>query len=248
MAMKDSRIARSLARPARRWAAAALVAGLALAAGFGSQAWQARQWNSRLADAEAVAAAARAEAAGVAGAAEAAGSSAAAASQAPAAPAAASVVVPGDASAAASGAASGPAAPAAWLDDGRPLAWRFAVAGQLGEQGQIDAALARYRSLFQDPALGLAARYNSANLLLRQGRRLLEAGDKAPALVFLELAKQAYRGVLNLEPLHWEARYNLERAQRLLPDPAPEDLPEAAQPEQAERAATTMRGVSKGLP
>ena len=234
---------RALARPARRWAAAALVAGLALAAGFGGQAWQARQWNARLADAEALAAAARAEAA-VGGASSASGAS----SPAPAPTSPASAAADDGASAAAPAAASGPAAPAAWLDDGRPLAWRFAVAGQLGEQGQVDAALARYRSLFNDPVLGLAARYNSANLLLRQGRRLLEAGDKAPALVFLELAKQAYRGVLHLEPQHWEARYNLERAQRLLPDPAPEDLPEAAQPEQAERAATTMRGVSKGLP
>ena len=46
----------------------------------------------------------------------------------------------------------------------------------------------------------------------------------------------------------WAARYNLERAQRLVADPdeADDEPPESRR--SAERAATTMRGYSPGLP
>ena len=54
--------------------------------------------------------------------------------------------------------------------------------------------------------------------------------------------------MLRDDPQHWDARYNLERAQRLLPDPD-DDEPEPPAPQRnAERAATTMRGYSPGLP
>ena len=54
--------------------------------------------------------------------------------------------------------------------------------------------------------------------------------------------------MLRRDPDHWDARYNLERAQRLLPDPERRE-PEPAGPQRdAERAATTMRGYSPGLP
>jgi mxaK protein len=48
--------------------------------------------------------------------------------------------------------------------------------------------------------------------------------------------------------MHWDARYNLERAQRLLPDPDDEDTTSVGLPRNRERAATTMRGYSPGLP
>jgi mxaK protein len=147
----------------------------------------------------------------------------------------------------ASGAASGAEAPA-WLNDGRPLHWRFANARHLAESGDLEGALARYRSLYDDPALGLAARYNSGNALLRGALVAREAGHMAQSLVLLELAKEAYRGVLRLEPTHWDTRYNLERVQRLQPDPTAEDLAGAEPPKAAERAATTMRGTSRGMP
>jgi len=64
----------------------------------------------------------------------------------------------------------------------------------------------------------------------------------------IELAKETYREVLRHDPRHWPARYNLERAQRLLPDPEDGDGGPLEVPSNAERAATTMRGYSPGLP
>ncbi|MDO9314605.1 MAG: MxaK protein, partial [Burkholderiaceae bacterium] len=68
------------------------------------------------------------------------------------------------------------------------------------------------------------------------------------ALPLIELAKETYRELLRADPDNWAARYNLERAQRLLPDPDDGDAPPAEAPSNAERAATTMRGSSPGLP
>ena len=132
-------------------------------------------------------------------------------------------------------------------DDDAP-ALRFARAATLAERGETDAALNLYRSLHTDASLGQAARYNGANLLMRQASALRESNAAGQAVTLIELAKQGYRDLLRADPNHWDARYNLERAQRLLPEP--EDIdPAIAEPRNdAERAATTMRGVSPGLP
>lgn len=162
----------------------------------------------------------------------------------PAAPAASE---PGPASAPLAAAASAPARPA-WLDSGHPLAWRFAQAHALAAAGEHEAAQARYRSLIDDPVLGLSARYNIGNSLMQQAFKLRESPTPGLAVPVIELAKESYRQVLRREPGHWPARYNYERAQRLLPDPEHEDSEAAGPPENAERAATTMRGVSQGMP
>lgn len=134
-----------------------------------------------------------------------------------------------------------------WLNDGRPLLARHAQALALAQAGQDEPALARYRSLYDDPALGLLARYNAANLLLRRAMALREAGNADKAYPMIELAKEGYRQVLRREPAHRPARYNLERALRLNPEVDAEDI-NAVAPEHAERAVTTMRSVSQGLP
>ena len=54
--------------------------------------------------------------------------------------------------------------------------------------------------------------------------------------------------MLRIDPEHWDARYNLERAQRLLADPDEQEAEPAGPQRNAERAATTMRGYSPGLP
>jgi mxaK protein len=125
---------------------------------------------------------------------------------------------------------------------------RFAQAYAAAASAAVDAALKRYRTLHDDAALGTAARYNSANLLMRQAAALRAGTEPGKAIALIELAKETYRDLLRADPQHWEARYNLERAQRLLAEP---DEMEAAPPESrrdAERAATTMRGYSPGLP
>lgn len=132
-------------------------------------------------------------------------------------------------------------------DDDPPLL-RFARAAVLEQRGEVDAALNAYRSLHADPALGLAARYNAANLLLRRALELRDAANPGQALTLIELAKQGYRDVLRHDPGHWDARYNLERAQRLQPEPEDMDAPMPEPRNDAERAATTMRGVAPGLP
>jgi mxaK protein len=68
------------------------------------------------------------------------------------------------------------------------------------------------------------------------------------AIPLLELAKEGYREVLRHDPGQWDARYNLERAQRLLPDPDESLVEPADGRRDAERAVTTMRGYSPGLP
>jgi mxaK protein len=132
-------------------------------------------------------------------------------------------------------------------NDGPP-ALRFAQAHALAASGADDAALARYGALQGDSPLGQAARYNSANLLMRQAVALREQDKPGQALALIELAKEHYRDVLRHDPDHWPARYNLERAQRLVPDPEESDAPVVGPQRSAERAATTMRGFSPGLP
>ena len=167
----------------------------------------------------------------------------------------------------AAGAATAPSAPAAFASAARaasnagvadadatataaqaPPEIRFAQAWALAESGRADAALNRYRALQADTPLGQAARFNAANLLLRQAIELRAGEQPGQSIALIELAKETLRDVLRVEPDHWGARYNLERAQRLLPDPEPGEDMAGAAPEQRERAATTMRGFSPGLP
>jgi mxaK protein len=125
---------------------------------------------------------------------------------------------------------------------------RFALAHVQAASGADDLALNGYRALQSNPALGAAARFNSANLLLRQAIELRGGAQPGSAIALIELAKEQYRELLRQDPLHWNARYNLERAQRLLPDPQDSDLEPTAAQRERERAATTMRAHSLGLP
>ncbi len=133
-------------------------------------------------------------------------------------------------------------------DGAAPPELRVAHAAAQAASGAAEAALTRYGALHADTPLGQAARYNGANLLLRQGMALRAQSQPGQALALIELAKEGYREVLRHDADDWAARYNLERAQRLVADPegVDEEPPEARR--SAERAATTMRGYSPGLP
>jgi len=93
----------------------------------------------------------------------------------------------------------------------------FAIALAQGED--YDRALRAYEPLaLSDRAdIRLIARYDLGNLHMRQAKRI---GDEqvAKARTLVELGKQAYRRVLDEDPQHWEARYNLERALWLEPE------------------------------
>ena len=83
---------------------------------------------------------------------------------------------------------------------------------------------------------------------MRQALRLRDGSQAGQAIALIELAKENYREVLRRDPAYWDARYNLERAQRLLPDPEEIDPTSGEEAKRAERAATTMRGYTPGLP
>jgi mxaK protein len=125
---------------------------------------------------------------------------------------------------------------------------RFARAYAMAASAPGDAALNAYRALQSDARLGRAARYNGANLLVRQAIVVRQGTQPGQAIALLELAKEGYRDVLRENPDAWDARYNLERAQRLLPDPEETDAEPPENAQNSERAATTMRGYSPGLP
>ena len=125
---------------------------------------------------------------------------------------------------------------------------RFAAAYAAVANADGQIALNRYRELQSDANLAQSARYNSANILMRQAMLLQDSATPGQAIPLLELAKENYREVLRADPADWNARYNLERAQRLLPDPEDGEPVAPETPRGAERAATTMRGFSPGLP
>jgi len=125
---------------------------------------------------------------------------------------------------------------------------RFAHAHAQAASGATEAALNRYVSLHADTPVGQEARYNGANLLMRQGMALRAGAQPGQALALIELAKEGYREVLRHDREDWAARYNLERAQRLVADPEEVDEEPPQSRRSAERAATTMRGYSPGLP
>ena len=144
--------------------------------------------------------------------------------------------------------------------DGSIVAHQHAVAPQavfarayfLAQRGDNEPALNLYKRLQDDKgdfgALARVARFNAGNIHLREAAMQKTGGDAALGAIIApaELAKQAYRDVLRGDPRDWDARFNLERVLRLLPDP--EDESTGGTPQQSERAPTTMRSVTLGLP
>lgn len=99
------------------------------------------------------------------------------------------------------------------------LAFALALAHNDSGGGDYERALKALETLSQSPRddIRLIARYDLGNLHLRQARLI---GDEqvAKGRTLVELGKQAYRRVLDEDPQHWEARYNLERALWLEPE------------------------------
>ncbi|HSF48864.1 MAG TPA: hypothetical protein VLA73_10945 [Burkholderiales bacterium] len=127
-----------------------------------------------------------------------------------------------------------------------PLAL-FCKAYWLDRQGKRDQAIVFYQQVERvgDPELKLDARYNASNILLRQA---LEARASDEVLPLVELAKEGYRAVLRENSQHWDAKYNLERALKLAPDTHPSETAGSGPSPGRERAITTMKGVTLGLP
>ena len=124
---------------------------------------------------------------------------------------------------------------------------QFAHAHAHAAAGRRQEALALYLAAAREPRLAAAAHYNSGNLHLREALALAEQGTLAAQPQAAELAKARFREALRLKPEMLPARYNLERALWLAPE-LPDEVPPSLPPPPAERALTTMRGFTLGLP
>ncbi|MGB8855887.1 MAG: MxaK protein [Burkholderiales bacterium] len=127
---------------------------------------------------------------------------------------------------------------------------KFARARELDGKNDQSAALVLYKGLEAQGDLVLRndARFNSGNLYMRKAQALRDTPLESQAVPLVELAKQSYREVLRADPQNWDARYNLERALRVQPDADEGTVGEFVAPLNSERAVTTMRGVTLGLP
>lgn len=123
----------------------------------------------------------------------------------------------------------------------------FARAHGAAQGGRTQEALALYLAAARDPRLAAAAHYNSGNLHLREALALALEGKLEANPQSAELAKARLRQALRQDPALAPARYNLERALWLAPE-LPDEEPPAPPPLQSERAVTTMRGFTLGLP
>ena len=130
-----------------------------------------------------------------------------------------------------------------------PAPLLFAQGYHLQQGGDYQQVLGLYKraELAGDATLRSAALYNSGNVYFREGLAMRNRDNEQQAVPLLELAKASYRQVLRENPGNWEARYNLERALRQSPEPEEAEGGGAA-PQQSERAVTTMRGFTLGLP
>lgn len=96
----------------------------------------------------------------------------------------------------------------------------FALAYSEQQNGRYQQARVIYDQLehSEHKQVQLNALYNLGNTYLEQALSVDMETDADIALPLIELAKVSYRDALRLDPNHWDARYNLERALTLTPD------------------------------
>ncbi len=131
-----------------------------------------------------------------------------------------------------------------------PARAKFAQAFYYAQKGDRERSIALYKQVERlgDLKIAQAAQYNRANGYLFKAMEMSGTDNQNLALPLAELAKDTYRSLLRADPAHWDAKYNLERALRLVPDPDDSDDADLPPPLQSERAPTTMRGFTLGLP
>ena len=128
---------------------------------------------------------------------------------------------------------------------------QFFAAKKYIEEERFELALAVFNNIEQSKASNKfkqEALFNSANIYLYSAIAALENGDKASSVPNLELGKLTYRKCLHLNPYHYGARYNLERALILSPEKQFEKKDNSIKPERGESAVTTMKLQAQGMP
>jgi mxaK protein len=120
---------------------------------------------------------------------------------------------------------------------------------RVDEAQALVAEIKAARDLRPDPRLLADLQYNLANARLRAAFALIEQNKIDAAASLVGLAKDGYRAALASDPAHWDARYNLDVAMRLVRDFAQIDLnPEETTQEPPKRLWTDLPGTPKGLP
>jgi mxaK protein len=135
------------------------------------------------------------------------------------------------------------------VDDGNtelPASTLFVRAHAAASAQRLQDALVLYQAAALDPAYALASHYNLGNLHLREALALAQRDELQRNPQPAELAKRHYRAALRIEPSHWPSKYNLERTLQLAPE-TPDDAAVAAG-HAADRAVTSLRGFTLGLP
>jgi mxaK protein len=130
--------------------------------------------------------------------------------------------------------------------DGVPASTLFVRAHAAAAAGRTQDALALYQAAGRDAGYAVAAQYNLGNLHLRDALALKLRDELQHNPQPTELAKRHYRAALRADPSHWPSKYNLERALHLAPE-LPDDTT-AAPGHTADRAVTSLRGFTLGLP
>lgn len=115
------------------------------------------------------------------------------------------------------------------FDDARPYRGDnglFAKAYAEQQQARYQDARIIYGALenTEDKTLRLAVLFNMGNTYLQQASSIDLEEDTDLALPLIELAKISYRRALSIDSKYWDAKYNLERALQLLPDPKEQRL------------------------
>lgn len=95
---------------------------------------------------------------------------------------------------------------------------QFAQAYSDANHGQSDKALERLMTVLEtsDANLEAMAYFNRGNIHLREAQSL--PADDSARIPLVSLAKQDYRTALLLDPILWDARYNLELALLMVPE------------------------------
>jgi len=133
---------------------------------------------------------------------------------------------------------------------GMPTEALFARAAALDAKGDVEGALNLYKRIEEQPGnpRGHDAAYNAATIYLRRATAAGGPAADPQTIPLVELAKEGYRNLLRQDPQDLDARYNLDRALRLMPEDDDDDSGGGNPPIGAERAPTTMRGFTLGLP
>jgi mxaK protein len=127
----------------------------------------------------------------------------------------------------------------------------FARAWMLAETAREEEAADLYFIAEQlgSPLLRARAYYNLGNLQLRRAVALAEKLEVDRSRMATQLAKDSYREALRRQPGFWNAKYNLEAAQRLVRDlPTAEGDKEKEGDQPPEDMWSQMPGFPSGLP